>query len=114
MQVTPEMQEAVRLWLDIRANEDVGIDIAELCRVVLTSVPTTDPIRALFAEHAAMLDANPYCYFELAYTRRTDWMAWICSKPREDDPDRKVLACGQGDTPDEACRNALEAMESKS
>jgi len=33
--VTPEMVESVRLWLDIRANENVGIDIEELCLTVL-------------------------------------------------------------------------------
>ncbi|TDR82160.1 hypothetical protein DFP86_102274 [Paludibacterium purpuratum] len=68
-----------------------------------------DPIRKLIGIHTEYLDANPYCYFELAYTRRTDWMAWICSKPHADDPDRVVLACGQGSTPEEACARAIAA-----
>jgi hypothetical protein len=69
-----------------------------------------DPVRALIAKHAGLLADGPYahyCYFELAYTRHTGWMAWICSNQREEDPDRKVLAKGQGWTPDEACRAAL-------
>jgi hypothetical protein len=69
-----------------------------------------DPIRDLIAEHAELLEANAYTYFELAYTRRTEWMAWLCSNHREADPDRKVLANGQGNTPEEACANALKYL----
>lgn len=58
--------------------------------------------------HAEMLENNPYCYFELAYTRITEWMVWICSNQREQDPNRKVLLRGQGSTPEEAAENALE------
>lgn len=66
-----------------------------------------DPIRELIALHAEELDQNDYAYFELARTRRTDWMAWICTNLRDDDPDRNVLAKGQGDTPEEACAAAV-------
>ncbi|SAK88031.1 hypothetical protein AWB76_06269 [Caballeronia temeraria] len=66
-----------------------------------------DAIRSLIARHAEELEQNDYAYFELAYTRRTGWMAWICSNSRDDDPNRKVIACGQGDTPDEACDAAI-------
>lgn len=59
------------------------------------------------AIHSEMLESNPYCYFELAYTRTTEWMVWICSKQREIDPNRKVLLNGQGSTPEEACVDAL-------
>ena len=72
-----------------------------------------DPLRELIAQHAAMLEDGPYahyCYFELAYTRRTEWMAWICSNHNEVDPNRKVLAQGQGSTADEACRKALAQL----
>jgi hypothetical protein len=72
-----------------------------------------DPLRALIAKHAELLADGPYahyCYFELAYTRHTGWMAWLCSNHREEDPDRVVLATGQGLTPDEACRSALLGM----
>lgn len=65
-------------------------------------------IEQLIALHASLLVENPYAYFELAYTRQSEWMAWITSKPREDDPNRKVIACGQGSTPDEAAKDALE------
>ncbi|WP_430613698.1 hypothetical protein [Acinetobacter baumannii] len=57
--------------------------------------------------HEEMLETNSYCYFELAYTRNTDWMVWICSNAREADPNRKVLLRGQGLTPEEAAQNAL-------
>ncbi|MDF8363320.1 MULTISPECIES: hypothetical protein [Achromobacter] len=65
------------------------------------------PIRALIAKHAELLEGSDYAYFELARTRATGWMAWLCSHPAETHPDRKVLARGQGSTPDEACRLAL-------
>lgn len=69
-----------------------------------------DPIRALIAQHAEQLEQNDYAYFELAYTRITGWMAWICSNNRDDDPNRKVLAKGQGDSPEAACEAALAAL----
>lgn len=65
-------------------------------------------LEQLISLHASMLEEIPYAYFELAYTRQTEWMAWITSKPREDDPNREVFACGQGSTPDEAAKDALE------
>ena len=74
-----------------------------------------DAIRALIAQHGKELERNHYAYFELAYTRRTGWMVWITDKPafRESvlvNPDRKVLARGQGDTPEAACADALAAQ----
>ncbi|WP_208452958.1 hypothetical protein [Burkholderia gladioli] len=73
-----------------------------------------DPIAALIARHAEELDWNDYAYFELAYTRQTGWMAWITDKPLQGpvlNPDRKVLARGQGATPAEACRDALSTVQ---
>lgn len=63
-----------------------------------------------------VLELNPYAYFELAYTRTTGWMAWICDKrPNADtgrpEADRKVIARGQGDSAEAACAMALEAMQ---
>jgi len=74
-----------------------------------------EAIRALIAQHSKELEHNHYAYFELAYTRRTGWMVWITDKPafRESvlvNPDRKVLASGQGDTPEAACAAALAAQ----
>ena len=66
-------------------------------------------LRQFFDVHSALLDENPYCYCEIAYTRQTGWMAWLCSKPQTEDPQRKVLGVGQGQTPDEA---ALAAVDS--
>lgn len=65
----------------------------------------------VIAIHTEMLQTNPYCYFELAYTRYTEWMVFICSNQREQDPNRKVLLRGQGSTPDEACADALANYE---
>jgi len=72
-----------------------------------------DAIRELIAKHSEELEHNAYAYFELAYTRRTGWMAWITDKPLNGgpviNPDRKVLRKGQGDTPEEACSAAIAA-----
>lgn len=68
-----------------------------------------DSIRQLIGRHAEQLKQNEYAYFELAYTRHTGWMAWLCSNSREDDPNRKVLAKGQGDSAEAACEAALAA-----
>lgn len=68
----------------------------------------------LLMEHARMIrHGNHYAYFELAYTRQTMWMAFLCNKPKTDDPDRIVLAKGQGKTPEEACKLALESLPRK-
>lgn len=72
-----------------------------------------DAIRALIAQHGKELEKNEHAYFELAYTRSTGWMAWITDKPLCSpvvNPDRKVLASGQGDTPEAACADALAAQ----
>ncbi|WP_244097331.1 hypothetical protein [Burkholderia cenocepacia] len=73
-------------------------------------VAADDPISALLELHAEVLEQNDYAYFELARTRRTDWMAWICSNHLEADPNRKVLAKGQGGTPRAACADALKSF----
>ncbi|CUJ50170.1 Uncharacterised protein [Achromobacter sp. 2789STDY5608633] len=73
-----------------------------------------DSIRALIAKHTELMRSNDYGYFELARTRQTGWMAWLCSHPVETHPDRKILARGQGETPDDACREALADFERRS
>ena len=74
-----------------------------------------DAIRELIAKHSEELEHNAYAYFELAYTRRTGWMAWITDKPLNGgpviNPDRTVLCKGQGDTPEEACSAAIAAAK---
>ncbi len=62
-------------------------------------------IDALLAQHSLLLESNSYCYFELAYTRTTGWMAFICDKPAGE-----IITSGQGDTPNAACANALLAL----
>lgn len=63
--------------------------------------------------YESIREVNPYAYFELACTRQTDWMAWICSNMREEDPNREIIAKGQGSTPEEACENALKSIDPK-
>lgn len=70
-----------------------------------------NPIKQVIDIHQHLLETNHYCYFELAYTRYTGWMIWICSNQREKDPNRKVLLCGQGDTPEEAAIDGLKKYE---
>lgn len=65
-------------------------------------------VEQLIALHTELVEANPYCYFELAYTRTTMWMAWLCSNAREADPNRVIHAQGQGSTPEEAAADALK------
>lgn len=72
-----------------------------------------DPIRSLIAAHKKLLRTNAYAYFELAYTRQTQWMAWLCTNCRDQDPGRKVLAQGEGSTPNAACRAALKRLREK-
>lgn len=94
---------------------------AEAVEVITTGAPTetarTDAFESLIAFHAEQLEANPYCYFELAYTRQTAWMAWITDRPAKGEPgtaehakSRKLIVRGQGETPFEACANALAAL----
>lgn len=78
---------------------------------VQTAEAEISNLSKVMAIHAEMLESNSYCYFELAYTRYTEWMVWICSNQREQDPNRKVLLRGQGSTPEEACADALANYE---
>lgn len=72
----------------------------------------TSKLQQLIELHGSLLEQNPYCYFELAYTKATGWMAWICTNHLEADPFRKVLARGQGESPEEAADAALESFHS--
>jgi hypothetical protein len=70
------------------------------------------PLDMLVAYHAEVLQVHPYAYFELAYSRSTGWMAWVCTNVINRDKGRHVLAVGGGATHDEACRNALANVKS--
>lgn len=82
-----------------------------------TASASPSPFEQLVAKHAELLEDNEFTYFELAYTRRTGWMAFICDKPATGivgeagyGANRKILAQGQGDSPEEACADALNNM----
>ena len=70
----------------------------------------TSALQQLIDIHTALLERSAYCYFELSYTRSTMWMVWICTKCIDVDPNRKVIAQGQGETPEAAAQDALESF----
>lgn len=92
----------------IASPDDMAQNFPRIIEITSPDYTGRDPIRALIAKHAELLKFSDYTYFELARTRRTEWMAWLCSDHVETNPDRKVIAKGQGQTPDEACRAALD------
>ena len=99
------MRSRPEIWAQYRIESQAVI---EAVAPLLAAPP--DPIRALVQRHAAELTTNDYAYFELAYTKQTGWMAWITDKPLAFtvvNPDRKVLATGQGGPPEAACAAAL-------
>lgn len=105
-----DMRHDVLTGIDGLDNDQVNIVLGIIDQYTPDSQPLIqekDPIRELIKLHAKELDQNDYAYFELARTRRTDWMAWICTNLVDNDPDRKVLATGQGSTPEKACSNAI-------
>lgn len=73
--------------------------------------PQMTPLERLTQIHGELLLKNAHCYFELAYSRKTEWMAWICSNHRDEDPNRTIIAMGQGWTQDEACKAAIAYYE---
>lgn len=58
-----------------------------------------------------LISVHPFLYVEIGRTRTTDWMAWLRTKPKEGEG--KLLASGQGSTPDEACEAALAELEKR-
>lgn len=50
---------------------------------------------------------NPYLYFELAYTKPTEWMAWVIDK---EGGNRNVLCQSQAATPEGACAEAVKSL----
>lgn len=93
---------------------------AQALRLHFDSPAEVSAFDALVAMHGLIREYNPHAYFELAYTRGTGWMAWICDRPGSGTPgtvewnlSRKVLTSGQGETTDEACEAALEKLTIK-
>ena len=111
--------EAYGIGLPVDCVEMV-VEIIRLAAPQPASEQQAEPIAALVAEHAKLLDQNDYAYFELAYTRQTGWMAWLTDRPARGEPgtaeyakSRKVIARGQGDTAQEACQDALNILAAK-
>lgn len=94
-----------------------GLELAQALETHGAGSDITSPIEGLIEMHGVLLEHNPHAYFELAYTHTTGWMAWVCDKPATGTPgtegygsNRKVLASGQGSTPEEACDNAIDQL----
>lgn len=105
-----ELQEAT---VDLRH----GIELSQALAAQGIPGEITCPIQGLIAMHGQLLEVMPHAYFELAYTRTTGWMVWICNKPATGTPgepgygsNRQILACGQGYSPEEACDKAIDAL----
>ena len=74
-------------------------------------------VQQLTERYLKLREDNLYAYFELACTKSTDWCAWITDRPPIDgkvQPDRKVIAFGQGGTADSACKAALLNLAERS
>lgn len=74
-----------------------------------------ESIQKLIAKHQELLVDNPYAYFELAYVRQVMWGASICDRPPnaatgKPEAGRQIIAEGQGETPDAACKAALDSL----
>lgn len=100
-----------KLKEQLNGEMDLNPYVYDFAKALKKAATQQSNLEKVMAIHAEMLKTNHYCYFELAYTRYTDWMVWICSKAREQDPNRIVLLQGQGSTPDEACADALNKYE---
>lgn len=111
-----ERMPAATLQLVYRSSNDVLSEFSSDLKASLYRRPAPaagDAIRDLIAKHTELQDRNDHTYFELARTRKTDWMAWLCTHPVETHPNRLVMARGQGSTPDEACRAALVDFDTR-
>jgi hypothetical protein len=52
-----------------------------------------------------LIELYPFLYVEIARTRTTGWMVWLRVSP-----DGKLLANGQGEELDHACKDAIKAL----
>lgn len=90
----------------------------QAARASSAAAQQTDPIRSLIQAHEDLIEhGENYAYFELAYTRRTGWTAWLTDRSASGEPGTaeyakslKVIARGQGDSAEEACQDALDVM----
>ena len=108
--------EINRLNEIIKEPEPAQDKVIDLSVELMQSIKESDKLislKKILKVHSNFLRENPYCYFELAYTRPTQWMVWICSKSIDDDPNRVVHTKGQGHTPEEAAKEALENWKKK-
>lgn len=73
------------------------------------AVPISDAVSEFLQMANELENKYPFLYVEIARTRTTDWMAWLREKPGKE---HRLIACGQGLKPSEACRDALSKIES--
>ncbi len=68
----------------------------------------TDAVEEMIFLHGEIAATHPSCCFELFYnSEEKAWGAWLATHNRGI-MDRKVLAFGQGETPNEAARECVE------
>ena len=70
-----------------------------------------DNVKKFLDTAEEMINEYPFLYVEVARTRTTEWMAWLCTHNKDTHTDRMVLASAHGFTADEACKNALDELE---
>jgi len=80
---------------------------ADSVRAANARAEGVDAISAILAKHSELLESRPHAYFELAYTRATDWMVFMREGRMSEG---RMVANGQGLTPGEACQSALDSI----
>lgn len=91
-----------------RENPELGVAGALVATQQVQVLSGMDNVTKALELFEKAREANPYLYFELAYTRQTDWMCWLIDKQGGG---RVVLCEAQGMTPDEAAINVRLTLE---
>ena len=116
-----KLDAASNLVAQLKLSHDVG-DKPHFARTyekaiklvmdALDAVQQGTPAEQLAALRNRLGETNPHTYCEVAFTRQTEWMAWLCDKSPDPGtgrplPNRIVLARGQGESMNAACFNCL-------
>lgn len=86
--------------------KNLAIELASRC----SPIKGNDPVNKFLDLAQKMESEYPFLYVEIAHTRTTNWMVWLCTHNKDTNPNRKVLVSTQGATAEEACRNALNEL----
>jgi hypothetical protein len=103
--------EAIRANWNSRADVDYGELNSLLKNIPVSSKPplTLNSARVSLLQFVGiahdLIELYPFLYVEIARTRTTGWMVWLRVSP-----DGKLLANGQGEELDHACKDAIKAL----